>query len=285
MPPVGLEKLPGNEPHVREYPAEERQLKYQSHDEIECEEVVHVGVERDLVGNHFAHLVLGQESQGEGEYQKVSDGDTDEKHDVSRQKGPSGVALLAGVESRADEAPQLVDDIGESYQQGQPHGGTHVDKELGGQLYVDEFHLELVVAEIGENGHVLVKGTQPAIQHEIGVAGSQNHAVEDIGHEGEKDDGQENDGADRAQNDLAQVFDVFPKTHLFQFVAHKKYGSSADEAERRVMPPMQSHGCVRFITTGGSEAVGSIFSLLSISLYYREREGYLSPLRFRSCPF
>ena len=100
------------------------------------------------------------------------------------------VWLFAGIEPRADETPQLVDDIGESHQQGQPHGGTHVDKELGGQLYVDEFHLELVVAEIGENGHVLVKGTQPAVQHEIGVAGSQNHAVEDVGHEGEEDDGQ-----------------------------------------------------------------------------------------------
>lgn len=190
MPPVALEKLPGDEPHVREYPAEKRQLKHQPHDEVEREEVVHVGVERDLVGHHFAHLILGQEPQGEGEYQKVTDSDADEKHDVPCQKGPPGVTLFAGIEPRADETPQLVDDIGESHQQGQPHGGTHVDKELGGQLYVDEFHLELVVAEIGENSHVLVKGTQPAVQHEIGVAGSQNHAVEDVGHEGEKDDGQ-----------------------------------------------------------------------------------------------
>ena len=224
MTPVGLEKLPGDKPHVREKPTEKRQFKHQSHDKVEGEKVVHVGVERDLVGNQFAHLILGQKPQGEGEYQEVTDGDADEKHDVPRYESPSGVALFAGIESRADEAPQLVDDIGEGHQQGQPHGGAHVDKELGGQLYVDEFHLELVVAEIGENGHVSVKSAQPAVQHEIGVAGSQYHAVEDMGHEGEEEDSQQDNRADRAQDDLAQVFDVIPKTHLFQFVAHKNTG-------------------------------------------------------------
>ena len=67
---------------------------------------------------------------------------------------------------------------------------------------------------------MLIERTQPAIQDKIGVARGQYDAVEDVGHEGKEYDRQEDNGADRAQDDLAQVFDVIPKTHLFQFVAH-----------------------------------------------------------------
>ena len=95
-----------------------------------------------------------------------------------------------------------------------------MDEELRSQLYVDEFDLELVVAEIGQNSHVLVECAEPSVQNEVGVAGSQNNAVEDIGHECKEDDGQHDDSSDRTQDNLTQVFDVFPKTHLFQFVAH-----------------------------------------------------------------
>ena len=102
-----------------------------------------------MVGDQFAHLILGQEPQGEGEYQKITYGNAYEKHDIARQKGASGMTLFAGIESRTDEAPQFVNDVWKGDQQGQPHGGAHVDEELRGQLYVDEFYLELVVAEIG----------------------------------------------------------------------------------------------------------------------------------------
>ena len=61
-------------------------------------------------------------------------------------------------------------------------------QELRGNVDVDEFYREVVVAEIGEQRIAASQFRQPSVKREIGRGGSQYEIVEQIGHEAETDD-------------------------------------------------------------------------------------------------
>ena len=158
-------------------PDEQRQLKHKPDDENHHKEVVHVGVEVDLVGNLATKLILRQEAEHKGEDDAVADDTSEVEHAGAEEEGEADGARLIFIERRADELPQLVDEDREGKHKRQPERSGDVGHELRGHVDVDE-----LAGEIGlEDG-------QPTIEEEVAVRGAKDDGGVDVGHGNEADD-------------------------------------------------------------------------------------------------
>lgn len=107
---------------------------------------------------------------------------------VRREKCHPDALLFVVEQGRLYEPPYFERQVGEYQHQCKPERGADVRQELRGNVDVDEFYREVVVAEIGEQRIAASQFRQPSVKREIGRGGSQYEIVEQIGHEAETDD-------------------------------------------------------------------------------------------------
>ena len=103
---------------------------------------MHVGVQGYPVLNGHAQVILGKETESQGEYNAVPQGAADEEHDSPEEEGKRQVLLLMGEKSRLDELPDLVDDIREGDKRSGPERYLKMHHELGGDVDVYDLHVE-----------------------------------------------------------------------------------------------------------------------------------------------
>ena len=104
-------------------------------------EGVDVALKRDEVLDGGVHLVVGQESEGDGEEDEVAEYDAHHEHEVGGDDEWGRVAAFILVEARGDEAVELEDDVGCCHDDAYVKAGHHVYDKLAGELGVDELHL------------------------------------------------------------------------------------------------------------------------------------------------
>ena len=188
MFPVFPEECLCHEAQFRKQPCQQRQLEDDAHYENEHQEITHVGSQRDLVRDKRAQLILGQKPEREGEDQEVTDRTSEEEHECPECECHPDALLFVVEQGRLYEPPYFERQVGEYQHQCKPERGADVRQELRGNVDVDEFYREVVVAEIGEQRIAASQFRQPSVKREIGRGGSQYEIVEQIGHEAETDD-------------------------------------------------------------------------------------------------
>ena len=164
--------------HCAESESHQWQLKHNAHHQEHTHESVHIGVERDLVGNHRAHLIVGEEAERHGEHYEVAHSHAEEEHQRAEDESHTHSASLVVVESRADKGPQQIDKHRESEYQCQPERGGHVNEELRSQLNVDELHRKAFGGELRQSGELCGQPFKKAVESEVAATGGENNAVE-----------------------------------------------------------------------------------------------------------
>ena len=97
MAAVAREESPGHYSGAPQGPCQERNLECDPHDEKHRHEIVHIGVERDGVGDVSRELVSGEETQGQREDEVIGRGHPEiEEHDAGDERR-RGVAPFVGV--------------------------------------------------------------------------------------------------------------------------------------------------------------------------------------------
>ena len=89
--------------HAAENPTDNGNLEDDAHGKAGHHQCVHIGVDGDGVGHHFAHLVSAKETEDKGEYEKVAKQDTKDKHYITTTDKANGILPFVSIEGRGDE--------------------------------------------------------------------------------------------------------------------------------------------------------------------------------------
>ena len=211
MAAVGAEEGLVHQPQLREQPCKQRQFEDDPHDENQHQEIAHVGVQRDLVDDRRAELVLGQETERKGEDQTVPHGAAQKKHNGSAQKGQPHAAPLVLEERRLHEAPHFEDQVGEHQHQREPERRADVGQELRSDVDIDDLHREIVVAEIGKEHPRTAQVRQPPVEEKIRRRRPQHERIEQVGHDAETRDHEYEQHRHHAEQRTAELLQVAPK--------------------------------------------------------------------------
>ena len=141
MTAVLLHLLAMENAETTEEPGEDGDFEDDAHSEGEKHQGVDVTLEGDEVLDGGVHLVVGQESEGDGEEDEVAEYDAHHEHEVGGDDEWGRVAAFILVEARGDEAVELEDDVGCCHDDAYVKAGHHVYDKLAGELGVDELHL------------------------------------------------------------------------------------------------------------------------------------------------
>ena len=217
MPPVFLEERLGDESHLGEKPRQQRQFEDDSHDEYEHQEVAHIGSQRNLIDDRRAELVFREEAEREGENQTVAHGASQEEHARAEDEGPADVLFLVVEQRGLHEPPDFENQVGEHEHQREPERRADMGQELRGDVDVDDLHMVVVVAEVGEEGAQTAQFREPAVQREIGGRRCQHDVIEQVGHGAEADDHEQEQDGHHADQYPAQRFEVSPERHILVF--------------------------------------------------------------------
>ena len=98
--------------HTAENPADNGDFKYDTHGEAGHHQGVHIGIDGDGVGHHFAYLISAEETENEGEDEVIGEQYAKDEHDVSATDEAKGILPLVCIEGWGDEVEQLVDEVG-----------------------------------------------------------------------------------------------------------------------------------------------------------------------------
>ena len=215
---IGAEETAVQHAQRAQQPGQQGQLEDDAHDEDEHQEGVHVAVERDLVGDHHAHVVVSQEPQRDRENDKITHGHADKEHDAAHEKGRLDTSLLTRIECRCDKGPQEIQHNGERQDQREPERRRHVYEKLGGKLDVDELDMESLGRELGQPRHGAGHALKEAVEHKVAATGRQDDRIEDVGHDKEQSQGHHHQDDNNAHQHRPQRVDVVPKGHLLQLL-------------------------------------------------------------------
>ncbi len=175
MTPIGPEEATMQHAQHAQQPRHERQLKDDTHHKDEHQEGVHVAVKGNLIGNQGAHVIVGKEAQRDRKDHIVAHEYAQEEHQAAHQKGRLDAPLLIRVQRRGDKGPQLIQEEGEGQYQRKPERRGHVDKELRGELDVNELDFKAAGSELWQPGN---RGRHPlkqAVKHKVTMTRCQDH--------------------------------------------------------------------------------------------------------------
>ena len=108
---VAAHEVGGDKVELGEEPCQHRHFEHDAEGERHCYERRHIAVEGDHIDDGAANLVRSEEAEGQWEYEEIAYEHAESEHHVSSASHTDDVMALVGIESRRDEAEQLIDDV------------------------------------------------------------------------------------------------------------------------------------------------------------------------------
>lgn len=171
-------------PEFRQEPRQDGQLEDDAHHEREHQEIVHVAVERQLVGDCRRQLVGIQETQRQGENEAVAHHAAGIEKRGAKAEGEPHAPFLVAVKCGAHKAPQLEDDVWETDQQREPKRQLTLEEELRCQPEVDYRHVERLDQVAWHRREMSRQGREPVVKEEVVGRRGHHHVVEEPRDEG-----------------------------------------------------------------------------------------------------
>lgn len=194
-------------------PGEQGHFEDDAHYKDHAEEIPHIGIQGNLIGNGLAYLILGQEAEGKRKNQAVAGGTAEEEHECPEEKRLADGFLFVWEEGGPDEFPQFIDDVWKKQEEREPERCRDVRHELGRDVDVDDVGGKAVVGKVGKERNGLSRGGEPFIHKKIRGGGPQDDRIENIRHR-QKTPYDQND-QNRSDPDQCppQHFEMIPERH------------------------------------------------------------------------
>ena len=188
-------------------PAQNRNLEHHAHQQIEHHEGLDIRFERNKVRHVLANLIVAQKPYGERKNEKISQRRTDDEHGIARTYQRDGISALVGIQRRRHITEHKIEHIWS----GAEHAG--IERNLG-------MNHKLT----GKSGVYQIDGewlyrTDARQEPECNESALlwRKHNVEKFFLKEEGSHSKKTHRNHCADNNSAQLVEMFPKSHRFLF--------------------------------------------------------------------